>query len=52
MQYVDEYRDPKIAKAIVERIAGKVSQPWVLMEVCGGQTPSCDMASTSCFPNR
>ena len=38
MQYVDEYRDPKIAKAIVERIARKVSQPWVLMEVCGGQT--------------
>jgi hydrogenase expression/formation protein HypD len=38
MQYVDEYRDPKIAQAIVERIARKVSQPWVLMEVCGGQT--------------
>ena len=38
MQYVDEYRDPKIAKAIVDRIARKVSQPWVLMEVCGGQT--------------
>jgi hydrogenase expression/formation protein HypD len=38
MKYVDEYRDPKIAHAIAERIARKVTRPWVLMEVCGGQT--------------
>ena len=38
MKYVDEYRDPKIAQAIAERIARKVTRPWVLMEVCGGQT--------------
>jgi hydrogenase expression/formation protein HypD len=38
MKYVDEYRDPQIALAIAERIAAKVTRPWVLMEVCGGQT--------------
>ncbi|HML15816.1 MAG TPA: hydrogenase formation protein HypD [Bryobacteraceae bacterium] len=38
MKYVDEYRDPKIALAIAERVARKVTRPWVLMEVCGGQT--------------
>jgi hydrogenase expression/formation protein HypD len=38
VKYVDEYRDPKIAHAIAERIARKVTRPWVLMEVCGGQT--------------
>ncbi len=38
MKYVDEYRDPKIATAIASKIAEKVTKPWVLMEVCGGQT--------------
>lgn len=38
MKFVDEYRDPKIALAIAERIARKVTEHWVLMEVCGGQT--------------
>ncbi len=38
MKYVDEYRDPAIAHAIAERIVRRVTKPWVLMEVCGGQT--------------
>jgi len=38
VKFVDEYRDPKIAHAIAERIARQVTRPWVLMEVCGGQT--------------
>jgi hydrogenase expression/formation protein HypD len=38
MKYVDEYRDPKIALAIAARITRDVTRPWVLMEVCGGQT--------------
>ncbi len=38
MKYVDEYRDPAIAHALAERIHAKVTRPWVLMEVCGGQT--------------
>lgn len=38
MKYVDEYRDPAIAHVLAERIHAKVTRPWVLMEVCGGQT--------------
>ena len=38
MKYVDEYRNPRIALAIAERVSRSVTRPWVLMEVCGGQT--------------
>jgi hydrogenase expression/formation protein HypD len=38
VKYVDEYRDPKIAQAVAGEITRKVTRPWVLMEVCGGQT--------------
>jgi len=38
MKYIDEYRDPKIAYALVEKMAARVTRPWVLMEICGGQT--------------
>src|SRR5512132_1487216 len=38
MKYLDEFRAPKIARALLDRIARKVTQPWVLMEICGGQT--------------
>ncbi|MGD0296323.1 MAG: hydrogenase formation protein HypD [Bryobacteraceae bacterium] len=38
MRYIDEYRDPKIAQALVDKISSTVSRPWVLMEICGGQT--------------
>ncbi len=38
MKYIDEYRDPQIAYALVDRIARLVTKPRVLMEVCGGQT--------------
>ncbi len=38
MKYVDEFRDPATAKRLVERIRSTASRPWVIMEVCGGQT--------------
>jgi hydrogenase expression/formation protein HypD len=38
MKYVDEYRDEKLAHALLERLKKIVTKPWVLMEVCGGQT--------------
>lgn len=40
MRYLDEYRDPRLARALVEEIARTVTRPWVIMEVCGGQTHS------------
>jgi hydrogenase expression/formation protein HypD len=40
VKYLDEYRDPLVAQRIVHEIADTVTRPWVLMEVCGGQTHS------------
>ena len=38
MKYLDEYRDAHIARALIAEIGKRVSRPWVLMEICGGQT--------------
>lgn len=38
MKYLDEYRDERIARALAQKIAAATTQPWVLMEICGGQT--------------
>jgi hydrogenase expression/formation protein HypD len=40
MKYLDEYRNPEIARRIVEEIHAATKHPWVIMEVCGGQTHS------------
>jgi hydrogenase expression/formation protein HypD len=40
MKYLDEYRDGPIAAKIVAEIRHIQTKPWVLMEVCGGQTHS------------
>jgi hydrogenase expression/formation protein HypD len=40
MKYLDEYRDGPIAAKIVAEICRVQTKPWVLMEVCGGQTHS------------
>jgi hydrogenase expression/formation protein HypD len=40
MKYLDEYRDGDIAAKLVERIRRVQTRPWVIMEVCGGQTHS------------
>ncbi len=38
MKYLSEFRDPSLAKALLAEIHSTVTQPWTLMEVCGGQT--------------
>src|SRR5689334_5519193 len=40
MKYLDEYRDGEAARRLVGAIARVVTKPWVIMEVCGGQTHS------------
>jgi hydrogenase expression/formation protein HypD len=40
MKYLDEYRDQRVAQKVVEEIRRTVTRPWVIMEVCGGQTHS------------
>ena len=40
MRYLDEFRDPVAARALVDQIRGRITRPWTIMEVCGGQTHS------------
>jgi hydrogenase expression/formation protein HypD len=40
MKYINEYRDEKTALNLKEAIAATVTQPWTIMEICGGQTHS------------
>jgi hydrogenase expression/formation protein HypD len=38
MKYLSEYRDPELARTLVDRIQETATKRWTLMEVCGGQT--------------
>jgi hydrogenase expression/formation protein HypD len=38
MRYVDEFRDAKLVKAVLDDIRRIATRKWVLMEICGGQT--------------
>lgn len=40
MHLLDEYRDAAAVKNYVQAISRLVTRPWVIMEVCGGQTHS------------
>jgi len=40
VKYLDEFRDPQLARALIDDIAAMVTRPWAIMEVCGGQTHS------------
>lgn len=40
MKYLDEFRDGRRAEGLLAEIRRTVTRPWVLMEVCGGQTHS------------
>ncbi|TQJ85969.1 hydrogenase formation protein HypD [Streptomyces sp. SLBN-31] len=38
MKYLDEYRDPALARRLLEELRRTAGRPWRIMEVCGGQT--------------
>ena len=40
MKHVDEYRRAEDAQRLVEAIRARITKPWTLMEICGGQTHS------------
>jgi hydrogenase expression/formation protein HypD len=40
MKYLDEYRNERLARSVVSEIRRIQTRPWVIMEVCGGQTHS------------
>jgi hydrogenase expression/formation protein HypD len=40
MKFVDEYRDSESVRRLSQALARRVTRPWTIMEVCGGQTHS------------
>ena len=38
MKYLEEFRDPDVARLYLERIEAVLTRPCKIMEVCGGQT--------------
>ncbi len=38
MKYIDEFRDARAVEQIAQRIRTRVTRPWHIMEICGGQT--------------
>ena len=38
MRFLDEYRDGAAVAKLVRAIEARVTRPWTIMEVCGGQT--------------
>ncbi|MBI5382005.1 MAG: hydrogenase formation protein HypD [Opitutae bacterium] len=40
MKFVDEYRDAAAVRTLAAAVARTVTQPWTIMEICGGQTHS------------
>jgi hydrogenase expression/formation protein HypD len=38
MKYLDEYRDPQLARVLLDELHRVATRSWTLMEVCGGQT--------------
>ncbi len=40
MKYLEEFRDPELARKLFAEIHRVTTRPWAIMEVCGGQTHS------------
>jgi hydrogenase expression/formation protein HypD len=40
LKHLDEYRNQDFVKGLIRQIQNVVTKPWVIMEVCGGQTHS------------
>jgi hydrogenase expression/formation protein HypD len=38
MKLIDEYRDPTLVRQLLDEIKRITTRPWVIMEICGGQT--------------
>jgi hydrogenase expression/formation protein HypD len=40
MKYASEYRNEDLVQAALDEIRRTITKPWVIMEICGGQTHS------------
>lgn len=38
MKYLDEYRDARVARKLIQEIRARATRLWMVMDVCGGQT--------------
>jgi hydrogenase expression/formation protein HypD len=38
MKYLQEFRDSRLVNGMIAEIRRTITQPWVIMEICGGQT--------------
>jgi hydrogenase expression/formation protein HypD len=38
MRFVDEFRDARLVKGVLDELRHTVTRPWTIMEICGGQT--------------
>lgn len=38
MKHLSEYRDSALVRGVLDEIRRTVTHPWVIMEICGGQT--------------
>jgi hydrogenase expression/formation protein HypD len=38
MRFVDEFRDGQLVRGVMEEVRRITTRPWVIMEICGGQT--------------
>jgi len=38
VKFLSEYRDQKAAEKVAQAIYKKITRPWTIMEICGGQT--------------
>jgi hydrogenase expression/formation protein HypD len=38
VKHIDEFRDAALVRSVAARIAALTTKPWVVMEICGGQT--------------
>lgn len=40
MKFIQEFRDAELAQSLAQKIRKITTRPWVIMEICGGQTHS------------
>ena len=40
MKYIQEFRNSELVNNLREKISEITTQPWSIMEICGGQTHS------------
>lgn len=38
MSYAEPFRNPELVQKVLKDIHSSISRPWVIMEICGGQT--------------